>query len=128
VLALLAALALAACGGEPPPDPRAGEVVRAIQSFAAADGPRACDLLTEAAVVRLYGGRAGCLSRSRGFEVGEVKVEEVAIAGNGMRATAEARSVGGSQRFTVVAQLVMPPGCRPPCPEARWRIDSVKPA
>jgi len=120
---------VAACGAQtPPPDPRAGEVVRTIQSFAAAEGPRACDLLTEGALVRVYGGRASCLERSRGFEAGEVKVEEITVTRDGNRATAEARSVGGSQQFTVVAQRVGPPGCRPPCPQARWRIDSVKPA
>ena len=123
-----AALTASACGGSSPSaDPRAGAVVRTVQGFAGATGPKACDLLTDAALARLYGGRAGCLARSSRFQPGEVKVEGVTIGTGGTRAVAQTRSLGGGERFTVVLQLVAPPGCRAPCPQGQWRIDSIKP-
>jgi hypothetical protein len=128
-LVLAAALGLGACGGDATgPDPRAGEVIRAVQAFAAADGEEACGLLTEAALERLYGGPEGCIRRSQSFEAGEVKVEKVTIDERGTRATAQARSVGGRDRFTVTLGLVTPPGCPDPCPQAAWRISEVRPA
>jgi hypothetical protein len=124
---LCVALALAACGSAAPPDdPRAGQVVRVIQSFAAAEGEDACGLLTPAALERLYGGLERCLERSRGFEAGEVKVDEVTIGEQGRRAVAQARSLSGRTRFTVVVELVAPAGCREPCPTAQWRIAEIR--
>lgn len=125
-LLVAAPLLAGACGGEPP-DPRAGEVIRTIQDFATADGEEACELLTEAALERLYGGLEGCLERSKDFERGAVKVEKVDITDRGTRATARARSLGGERRFTVVARLVAPPGCAYPCRQAQWRISEVRP-
>ncbi len=127
VLALTTMLAAGGCGGEPvPADPRSGEVIRAIQSFASADGEEACELLTEPAVERIYGGLEGCAERSEAFEAGEVKVETVMIDERG-RATAQARSLSGRDEFKVTARLVAPPGCGEPCPDAAWRISEVKP-
>ncbi len=97
-----------------------------VGAFANADGAQACELLTEAALERLYGGLEGCLARSESFEGGEVKVEEVEIVERGSRAIAQARSLGGRDRFTVTARLVAPPGCGEPCPDAVWRISEVK--
>jgi len=130
VLGGAAAVGLAGCGGSSPPsgsDPRAGAVVRAVQSFAGATGPKACDLLTDAALARLYGGRTGGPARPREFPPGPGKGDSVTIGKGGTRAVAQAQSLGGRGRFTVVAVLVEPPGCHPPCPQAAWRIDSVKP-
>ena len=128
VAAALAIPAIAgACGNEPPADPRAGEVVRTVQDFATADGEEACELLTEAALERIYEGLEGCLERSEEFTRGAVKVESVAFTERGTRATAQARSLGGEARYTVIARLVAPPGCPFPCPEARWRISEVRP-
>ncbi len=128
---LAAALAIPAitggCGSRPAADPRAGEVVRTIQDFATADGEEACELLTEAALERIYNGLEGCLKRSEEFTRGAVKVESVGISERGTRATAQARSLGGEDRYTVVARLVAPPGCPFPCPGARWRISEVRP-
>jgi hypothetical protein len=128
VAAVLAVAAIAgACASEPPPDPRAGEVVRTIQDFATADGDEACELLTEAALERIYDGLEGCVERSEDFTGGAVKVESVTISERGTLATAEARSVGAEDRYTVIARLVAPPGCPFPCREARWRIGEVRP-
>lgn len=127
ITATAAAVLLAACGEDPaPPDPRSGEVIRAIQAFATADGDEACELLTEAAVERIYGGLEGCVKRSEDFEAGEVKVDAVTIDERG-RATAQARSLSGRDEFKVTARLVAPPGCGEPCPDAAWRISEVKP-
>jgi hypothetical protein len=122
------ALVLAACGGggDPAADPHTDEVVRAVQAFAAADGEDACGLLTTAALERLYGGLEECLERSAEFEAGEVKVDKVTIGERGTRAVAQARSISGRSQFTVVAERVAPPGCRPPCEIAQWRIAEVK--
>jgi hypothetical protein len=121
------ALALAACGTmAPADDPRAGQVVRVIQSFAAAEGEGACGLLTPAALERLYRGLEGCLKRSPEFEAGEVKVDEVTIGEHGRRAVAQARSLSGRTRFTVVLELVAAPGCREPCATAQWRIAEIR--
>jgi hypothetical protein len=125
-LALSVALAAAGCGEAPPADPRSGEVIRVIGAFADADGAQACELLTQAALERLYGGLEGCVERSESFEGGEVKVEEVEIDERGDRATAQARSLGGRDRFTVTARLIAPPGCGEPCPDAVWRVSEVK--
>jgi hypothetical protein len=115
------------CGEqEPPPDPRSAEVARAIEAFAIADGEEACELLTEAALERIYGGLDGCAARAESFEGGEVKVDSVTIDRRG-RATAEARSLSGREEFKVTARRVAPPGCPEPCPEAAWRISEVKP-
>lgn len=128
---LAAALAVpasaGACASGPPPDPRAGEVVRTIQDFATAEGDEACELLTEAALERLYDGLEGCLERSEDFAAGAVKVESVIISERGTLATAQARSLGGEERYTVIARLVAPPGCPYPCREARWQISEVRP-
>ena len=128
VAAALAIPALAGgCGSAPATDPRAGEVIRTIQDFATADGEEACELLTEAALERIYRGLEGCIERSEEFTRGAVKVESVTISDRGTRATAQARSLGGEDRYTVIARLVAPPGCPFPCPEARWRISDVRP-
>lgn len=128
VAAVAFASALGACGAEePPPDPRAGEVIRAVGAFSAADGDEACDLLTEAALERIYGGLEGCVERSKDFEQGEVKVDTVEIDERGTRATAQARSIGGRDEYTVIARLVAPPGCAEPCPNAQWKVSEVKP-
>jgi hypothetical protein len=127
-LALLAAVAslLAGCGEERA-DPRAAAVAETIEAFAGATGARACDLLSPAALDRLYGGRSGCIERSRAFQAGQVEVEEVGVGRAGNRAIAEARSLGGRQRFRIVAVLVPPPGCEPPCRRLEWRVDEVVP-
>ncbi len=122
-----AALTVPACASEPPPDPRAGEVVRTIQDFATADGEEACELLTEAALERIYNGLEGCVERSEDFTRGAVKVESVSFSERGTLATAQARSLGGEERYTVIARLVAPPGCPYPCPQARWQISEVRP-
>jgi hypothetical protein len=125
LLAVFVAVAAAGCGEDPPADPRAGDVIRVIGAFADADGAQACELLTQAALERLYGGLEGCVERSESFEGGEVKVEEVEIDERD-RATAQARSLGGRDRFTVTARLIAPPGCAEPCPDAVWRISEIK--
>lgn len=125
---LAAPLVAGACGGEPAADPRAGEVVRTIRDFATADGAQACQLLTQDALDRIYDDLEGCIERSDEFERGEVKVESVLIGERGTRATAEARSLRGTDRFTVVARFVSPPGCPVPCPQGQWRISKVTPA
>jgi hypothetical protein len=101
--------------------------VRTIQDFATADGDEACELLTEAALERIYNGLEGCVERSEDFTQGTVKVESVSFSDRGTLATAEARSLGGEERYTVIARLVAPPGCPYPCREARWLISEVRP-
>lgn len=125
--ALAVPASVGACASEPPPDPRAGEVVRTIQDFATADGEEACELLTEAALERIYNGLEGCVKRSEDFTRGAVKVETVTFSERGTLATAQARSLGGEERYTVIARLVAPPGCPYPCPQARWQISEVRP-
>ncbi len=101
--------------------------MRAIQEFATAEGDEACELLTEAALERIYNGLEGCVERSEDFTRGAVKVEGVSFSERGTRATAEARSLGGEERYTVIVRLVAPPGCPYPCPEARWQISEIRP-
>jgi hypothetical protein len=120
-----AVAALAGCGQERPADPRAGAVVETIETFASATGPQACDLLSGAALARLYGDRRGCVVRSRAFRAGQVEVESIAIGRSGDRAIGEARSVRGRERFRVVAVLEAPPGCAEPCRRREWRVDEV---
>jgi hypothetical protein len=73
------ALALAGCGGNEA-DQRAAE--RVAREFALADGPEACELMTENALEDVYGldgSRSpyyNCVDRSERFEGQEIDIEE----------------------------------------------------
>jgi hypothetical protein len=103
-----AALSLAACGAESIPgvnsddsDTRHGKRAQAIvERFAEADGPEACDLLTPAALRRVYGkdeppgpapeitapppeiSLAECRRRSQQFGGEEIEIEKVDVLGD----------------------------------------------
>ncbi len=121
VLAALASvpLVLTACGEEENPD--IPEVTKAVTEFSNARDQRACDLLTEEALERIYGGKADCLRRSDEFEAGAVRIERVDVAGE--RARVKARSLGGDREFSLSLERVLPKGCA--SQRGNWLIDQV---
>jgi hypothetical protein len=89
ITAAACALALlAGCGGSDAADAVDRDVLRqVVVDFAAADGPKACEMLSPDGVVDVYGGytkplaeaRAECLKRSKRFESEQVHVQEIKV-------------------------------------------------
>jgi hypothetical protein len=101
--AAVGACALAGCGGDDA-DERAAE--RVVREFAAADGPEACDLMSERALDDVYGGDRSktpyyeCLERSGRFEGQEVDIEDTE-RGKGDRITVTATTPDDDRQFKV---------------------------
>ena len=127
LLVVVAAAALVLRRREEIP-PEQANVVRVVKDFATAEDADGCKLLTDAAVQRIYGTRDGCVRRAKDFRAGTVKVESVTVAESAQQATAQARSINGNERFTVVLERTTPPGCRCEGPSGGWLIREVKPA
>ncbi len=89
LMALLAAVALAACGGEDP-----AEAEQAIEETAVAygssEGEEACEFLSASALDQL-GGESGCAQQFGPVGAAEFEVEEVIV--DGETATAQVRNV-----------------------------------
>ena len=128
--AFAAALALAACGAEDIV-PGVGEddlnssegkkVVSAIERFAEARGPEACDMLTPAALRNVYGAKeppgpppelespppaislAECRRRAPGFRGAAVEVTKVDLVGD-RAAKAEATSDDGDRSYSITVR------------------------
>jgi hypothetical protein len=99
------------------------DVRTVVKSFAHAADARACDLLTEDAVERIYGGKRRCVERSGQFRGGEVRITR-AIVGD-RNASVKATTLDGRTLYTVRLQK-MSPGCRSALPGNQWLISSVK--
>jgi hypothetical protein len=98
------ALALAGCGDDDSADKEAAE--RAARDFAAADGPQACDLMTERALEDVYGaddsqnGYYNCVDRSDRFQGEEIDIEETE-RGDDDRITVTATTPDDDRQFKV---------------------------
>jgi hypothetical protein len=109
----VACLVLAGCSGDR--DTGEGRRIEAVvKHFALADGPAACGLLTTKAVTQVYGGRSGCLARSKAFEGQPVDVTFVKISSS-TGAHATAKTPDGRRYWTVGLHKQ----------RGRWRIDSI---
>ena len=101
------ALALAACGDDDSDRTKAAE--RTVREFAAADGPEACDLMTERALEDVYGlddsqhAYYNCIDRSDRFEGEEVEIEDIDV-GDDDRITVKATTQDDDRQFKVTVQ------------------------
>ena len=128
-LAALAAAALAGCGAESvvpgignDEDTAQGKRVKAVvQQFAAADGPEACDLLTPAALRKVYGAKeppgpppeitdpppaislAECRRRAVRFSGAKVEVKKIDFQDSGA-ARVDATTDGGERTYSVTVR------------------------
>jgi hypothetical protein len=89
----LAALALSGCGGDDGSEEDVRQVRDVVNRFAGAEDREACDLLTDEALVELYGGGSSsatsgpavdraedaCVERSAQFRGARVRIEKVDI-------------------------------------------------
>lgn len=121
VAAACAGLALTGCSGAR--DTGEGRKIETlVKRFALADGPEACFLLTDGALVKLYAGkartltagRAGCLGRSERFEGQRVDVTFVKFR-TAHSAHATARTHDGRHYYSVGVEKH----------HGRWLVDSV---
>jgi hypothetical protein len=119
--ATLAALALAGCSGAR--DTGEGRQIQsAIKAFALADGPDACRMFSQRALVEIYGAgdydrrvaRRNCLARSKRFTGQAVEITFVKLTGDGT-AHATARTLDRKRYYTV--GLLKRHG--------RWLIDGI---
>lgn len=126
----VAALSLAACGAEDIVPgvgeddlntPTGKKASAAVERFAEADGPEACDMLTPSALRRVYGAKeppgpppeldsappaislAECRRRGTGFKAGKIDVTKVDVVGD-RAAKVEASSDGGERLYTVTVR------------------------
>jgi hypothetical protein len=111
------ALALAGCGDDWDDDRRAAE--RVAREFALADGPEACDLMSEAGLRDVYGGDISrspyynCLARSNRFEGQEIEIKDT--------------EKDDDDRITVAAKTADDRHFRVTLREAvgEWRVDRI---
>lgn len=79
------AVAVSGCGGDNGVDKE--QIRSVIHQFARSDGPEACSLLSDNAVVNVYGGfekpvaqaRAACVARSRQFKGEDVRITSMKV-------------------------------------------------
>jgi hypothetical protein len=122
-LAVAAALVLAGCGSGAKVDTE--QIRNVVEQFALADDARACDLLSNHALIGLSGdykrpapeARRICVERSKDFEGERVRVGEVNVIDDGrVRVTAE--SLDGKITFGVSLRRY----------GSDWRIESISQA
>jgi hypothetical protein len=97
----------------------AADVRATVNDFATSSDADACDLLTDAALERVYGGKKRCIDRSASFQGGAVRIEKVNDAER--RASVKATSLDGETLYTVKLEKARP-GCESP---RGWRISDV---
>jgi len=91
-----------------------------VTQFASEQGPRACDLFTQAALARIYGGahperaRQNCLAASRRFRGATIKITNIHFKDN-TTAKVNATNPTGQTNYTVTAVKF----------GKRWRIDGI---
>jgi hypothetical protein len=103
-------------------------VKRVVNRFAGADDADACELLTQGAVQRVYGGLRRCLERADRFKGGAVEITSVSFAPDGVKASADARSLDGDARFRVSLRRAEGDCGGAGTSAGDWRINGVTPA
>jgi hypothetical protein len=138
-----ASLPLAACSASDLPGvggddsgTKEGKAARAaVERFALAAGPEACDMLSPAALRNVYGAKepagpprdiseppppislAECRRRAPRFSGQKVQIEKVDVLGDARAAKVEATTDGGSRAFTVTVRRKG---------AATWLIDEIR--
>lgn len=98
----------------------AADVRATVNDFATSSDADACELLSEEALERVYGGKKRCIDRSPNFQGGAIRIEDVTAAER--RATVKATSLDGKTRYTVRLEKARP-GCESP---RGWQISDVE--
>ena len=87
IAACAALLILPGCGSDTSKKVDTAQIRSVVQQFAAADGPKACALMSPQGLVNVYGGftkpvsvaRAECLRRSARFKGEKIQLQEIEV-------------------------------------------------
>jgi hypothetical protein len=122
ILALLA-VSLAGCGQDAKEKADLGQARSVVQRFAAATDASACDLLTDNALVNVYGnfrsaaaGKASCVKKSARFKGDQVTIIRSQLLDS---LTAKVVAHSSDEKFSYSVNLRRLSGSKP------WRIDSI---
>jgi hypothetical protein len=126
VLALCAAV-LAGCGTDPKEKADLGQARSVVERFAGASDASACDLLTNEALVNLYGNftaapakaKANCAKTAARFKGGQIRIIRSEILDD---LTAKVVAHSADEKFSYSVNLRRVSGDKP------WRIDSISQA
>jgi hypothetical protein len=99
--------------------PAAADVRATVNDFATSSDADACDLLSDAALQRVYGGKARCITKSAKFQGGAIRIQKVNAAPR--RASVKAESLDGKTLYTVKLEKARA-GCGTP---HGWQISDV---
>jgi hypothetical protein len=118
------AAALAGCGTDPKEKADLGQARSVVEHFAGAADASACDLLTDTALVNLYGNftalpakaKANCVKTAAGFKGGQIKIIRSELLDN---LTAKVVAHSADEKFSYSVNLRRLSGAKP------WRIDSI---
>jgi hypothetical protein len=120
VVLVAAAVLLVAARGGTKETPAAADVRATVNDFATSSDADACDLLTEEALQRVYGGKARCVEKSKDFQGGAIRIQDVHVAQR--RGTVKAESLDGKTLFTVKLEKAR---TRSDAPRG-WQISNVE--
>jgi hypothetical protein len=123
-VAIACAVALAGCGSDPKVEAELGQARSVVEHFAGASDASACDLLTDDALVNLYGNfsappakaKANCVKTAAGFKGGQIKIIRSELLDD---LTAKVVAHSADEKFSYSVNLRRTSGGKP------WRIDSI---
>jgi hypothetical protein len=120
VLVALLVGAYALTRGDEKESVSAADARATVNDFATSSDADACDLLTDQALERVYGGKASCIKRSGSFQGGAIRIRKVNAAPR--RASVKAESLDGKTLYTVKLEKARPGNKAP----RGWQISDVK--
>jgi hypothetical protein len=117
-----AAIAVSGCGDTASGNVDTKQVQSVVKQFAAADGPKACALMSPDGLVNVYGGftkpvaqaRANCIAKSTKFKGAPVKLTVTKVI-DGDTVKQGALSADGKTTYSVTLRKFGP----------SWRIDAI---
>jgi hypothetical protein len=119
----LLVLCLSGCGQDAKTKADLGQARSVVQRFAAAQDASACDLLTDNALVNVYGnfqtpaaGKASCVKKSAKFTGDQIKIIRSQLLDS---LTAKVVAHSSDEKFSYSVNLRRLSGSKP------WRIDSI---
>lgn len=124
-VATACAVALFGCGGaDPKENAEIGKARAVVERFAAAGDASACDLLTDVALVDIYGNfteqpakaKANCVKTAAGFKAGRITIIKSQVVDD---LTARVVAHDADEKFTYSVTLRRTSAGKP------WQIDSI---
>ena len=118
----IAAVLLAGCGADPSPNVDVKQIQSVVRQFAAATGPKACQLLSPDGVVNVYGAftqpvakaRANCIAHSSTFRGAPIKFTVLRVIDD-QTAKQGATNAKGDVTYSITLRKFGP----------SWRIDEI---